>query len=76
MEHIKVRVFANAKKEHVEEREDGTLKIFVREPPLRNLANFRVREIVAARFSVPVGWVRIVTGHHSPGKLLEIRTGE
>ena len=48
------------------------LEISVKEPAQRNLANTRVREIVAARFKVPFSAVRILSGHRSPHKLLSI----
>ena len=71
MAYIKVFVTPSARRESIES--DGeTLRICVKEPAERNLANTRVREIVAARFSVPVGDVRILTGHRTRGKMVSI----
>ena len=70
--YLKVFVTPKARRERVEEKGE-TLLIRVREPAEGNRANTRVRELVAARFKVPVGEVRIVTGHRSRGKLLSVK---
>ena len=46
--------------------------IAVREPAEQNAANKRIREIIAMQYSVPLGKVRIKTGHRAPSKLFEI----
>lgn len=69
--YIKVFVTPGARREGVEEKGE-TLAISVREPASGNRANERVREIVALRLHVPLGKVRILTGHRSRGKLLSI----
>lgn len=71
--HIKVRVSTEAKKDQVTELASDTLTISVRAKPERNEANRRVIELVAEHWSVPAGRVRIIHGHHSPAKILEIR---
>ncbi len=68
---IKVFVTPGAKKEKVEKKSE-TLLIAVREPATQNLANTRVREIIAKRFKAPVGKVRILTGHRSRAKMISI----
>lgn len=73
--YIKVIVNAGAKKEKVEEGKKGVLEISVKEPAQRNLANTRVRELIALRFKVPLSAVRILSGHRSPHKLLSVHTG-
>lgn len=69
--YIKVLVMPDAKRERVEEKGD-TLRISVREPASQNLANVRVREIIAMRVGKPVGKVRILTGHRSRVKMISI----
>jgi len=71
--HISVRVQAQARKERVEEAGKGRLKIAVKEPAERNLANRRVYELVAAHFGIPRGKVRLVSGHTSPAKIFDIK---
>jgi len=68
---IKVFVTPGAKKEKVEEKGE-TLAIAVREPATGNRANDRVRELIALREGVPLGKVRILTGHRSRAKMISI----
>ncbi len=68
---IKVFVTPSARKESVEEKGDA-LAIAVREPATGNMANDRVRELVALRFGQSIGKVRIMTGHHSRAKMISI----
>lgn len=76
---IKVFVTPGTKKEKVEVShpdEDGekgdTLRISVREPATGNRANDRVREVIAGRLGVPIGKVRILTGHRSRAKMISV----
>jgi uncharacterized protein YggU (UPF0235/DUF167 family) len=71
--YIKVRVISNQKKEKIEEVKDNSLKIWVKEKALRNMANIRVLELVADHFKVKKEKIRIINGHHSPSKLLSIQ---
>ncbi|KKW39384.1 MAG: hypothetical protein UY89_C0024G0005 [Parcubacteria group bacterium GW2011_GWA1_54_9] len=69
--YIKVFVTPGAKREKVGEKNDA-LVISVREPASNNMANTRVREIIAMRVGKPVGKVRILTGHRSRVKMVSI----
>ena len=69
--YIKVFVTPDAKKEKVEEKGE-TLLISVREPASQNLANTRVRELVASRLRIGVEKVRILTGHRSRAKMISV----
>lgn len=70
--YIKVVVIAGAKKELFHATSKDHFKISVREPAKQNLANKRVRELIALHFSTPLSRVRIVNGHHHPSKLLSV----
>lgn len=70
--YIKVRVKAGSKKEEVVISKQESFSIFVKEPATRNLANKRARELIANHYSLPIGKVRIVNGHHSPSKLFVV----
>ncbi len=77
--YIKVFVTPGAKKEKVEvahpdkgEEKGDVLVVAVKEPAAGNRANQRVREIVASRMRIPLGKVRILTGHRSRGKIISI----
>lgn len=70
--YIKVKVNTEAKKEKMTKKSEDHFEISVKEPAERNLANKRVLELVRAYFKVYNGDVRIVSGHHSPGKIINI----
>ncbi len=74
--YIKVRVLTKQKKEYVKPVADDRFEVSVREPAERNLANDRVRELMARYHAVSEGNVRIVSGHHSPSKILAIMRGD
>lgn len=72
--YIRVKVTPNAKKESFapERGKKDCFLASVREKAERNMANTRVRELVAAYFGVAMGKTRIVSGHTSPSKILSI----
>jgi hypothetical protein len=70
--YIKARVIVEAKREEMLEESSDHFLISVKVPAKRNLANARVRELLARHFKLPVSKVRIINGHHSPSKLLAI----
>jgi uncharacterized protein YggU (UPF0235/DUF167 family) len=77
--YLKVFVTPSAKHEKVEvlHPDEGgekgeMLVISVKEPAALNLANKRVREIIAKRAGVLIGRVRILTGHHSRSKVISV----
>ena len=70
--YVKVRVYPGMKKERVNKAAPHAYELVVKAPAERNLANERVRELIAAEYSVRVRSVRIVSGHHCPSKVLEV----
>ncbi|HAT68542.1 MAG: hypothetical protein A2481_02360 [Candidatus Yonathbacteria bacterium RIFOXYC2_FULL_47_9] len=70
--YIRVRVAAGAKKESLEKVSEDSFLVSVKDPAEQNLANRRVLELVAAYFSINPKQIRIISGHHSPGKILSI----
>jgi len=70
--YVRVEVKPGAKRESVMHVDEKTLAIAVKEPAERNLANMRVRELVAEEFSVAIGKVRMISGHRSPRKIFDI----
>jgi uncharacterized protein YggU (UPF0235/DUF167 family) len=70
--YIRVRATPNAKKEKIERTNKNEFDIAVKEPAERNMANTRIREIVANECRVSVKNVRIVTGHRSHTKMLSV----
>lgn len=70
--YIKVKVTTKARREGIEKKTKDSYNIEVKEPAEQNLANRRVCELIAGEFAVPVKAVRIVSGHHSPSKILSV----
>jgi len=70
--YIRVKVLAGVKKELVKELGENRLEIHVKEPASANLANKKVLEIVAFRMGTSVKKVKIISGHHSPTKILAV----
>ena len=70
--YLKVFVTPSAKNESIEER-GGALAVSVKEPAEGNRANTRVRELVAAHLGKRVADVRVISGHHTRGKMLSVR---
>jgi hypothetical protein len=69
---VSVRVKTGVKKERVEEQKSGRLGVFVKTAPKQGAANARVVELVAKHFGVAQKKVRIIRGHKSPSKILEV----
>ncbi|MEZ4104506.1 MAG: DUF167 domain-containing protein [Candidatus Paceibacterota bacterium] len=70
--YIKVKVIPKAKKETVKEIRNNVYEVSVKEPAERNLANNRIRELLAGIYKVNEKAVRIVSGHHSGNKIFNI----
>lgn len=70
--YVSVRVVAGARQESVEALPKGRLRISVKAPAERNLANKRVRELVAEHLKLPLAQVRLLSGHASPSKIFSI----
>ena len=70
--YVKVKVTPNAKREVLSKISDDTFAISVREKALRNMANSRVREVLATHLKIPVGKVRLISGHRSRSKIFSV----
>jgi len=70
--YIKVVVNANSKKENLIKKNKDHFEISVKEKAENNMANKKVIELLSHYFTVPIGKVRIINGHHHPHKLLVI----
>jgi uncharacterized protein YggU (UPF0235/DUF167 family) len=68
--YIKLKVVPDAKVEKVEKMTEDSWRIWVKVPAENNAANSRVLELV--RLDFPGTSVRIVSGHHSPSKIVSI----
>ncbi|HEY4489375.1 MAG TPA: DUF167 family protein [Candidatus Paceibacterota bacterium] len=70
--YIRVRVITGARTESFSKVSDDHYDLRVREKAERNMANRRVMQMIAEHFAIPVNKIRIVNGHHSPGKILSV----
>lgn len=70
--YIKVRVIPKAKREQVKKIDKETFEITVKEPAERNLANNRIKELIAEFYGVETKSVRLITGHRSGSKILDV----
>jgi uncharacterized protein (TIGR00251 family) len=68
--YLKIKVIPDSKKEKVEKLKDDEYRVWVKAPAENNLANTRVIELCREMF--PCTSIRIVSGHHSPSKILSI----
>ena len=70
--YLKIKVIADCKQEKIEKLKDDEYRVWVKQSAENNQANTRVLEMIRELF--PDTSVRIVSGHHSPSKILFIST--
>lgn len=70
--YIKVRVAVGVKRELFTKISEDSFLVSIKEPAEQNRANTRVRELFADHFGILLKQVRIVSGHHSPSKILSV----
>ena len=70
--YIKVKVITGAKKEKIDKVSEDHFNISVKEPAERNLANKKVLSLLKDYLKVYNKDIRIVSGHHSPSKIISI----
>ncbi|MEK7662041.1 MAG: DUF167 domain-containing protein [Patescibacteria group bacterium] len=72
--YVRVKAAPGARRESVVKKGELEYEISVREKAERNLANNRLRAVLAVEFGVSEKAVRLVNGHRSPSKLFRIET--
>ena len=70
---IKIKVFSKSKKQVVNKISDKKFEVFVKSDSKQNLANYESLKLISSFFKIPEKNVRIISGHHRPNKLIEIR---
>lgn len=70
--YVKVRVVAGMRKEKIVQIDHVTFEMVIKAPAERNIANKRIRTILAEVYTVEEGKVRIVIGHHSQSKTFDV----
>jgi len=71
--YIKVKVTAGAKKDKIDKKRDDYYLVSVKEKAERNMANNKVRELMARLLGISTPSIRIISGHHSTSKILSIK---
>lgn len=70
---IKLKVKPNSREQKVEVLPDGSFKIQVKSIADKGKANEEIVKILAKYFDVSRANIRIILGHGSPNKLVEIK---
>lgn len=69
---VNVRAKPMASEELVEEIGESEFRVWVKEPPIKGLANVAIANALAKYFKVPRSQVRLSAGYKSPNKIFEI----
>jgi uncharacterized protein YggU (UPF0235/DUF167 family) len=70
--YVKVNVTPGARREYLVQKTETVFDAAVKQPAERNMANTRVRELLALHFHIPQASVRLITGHHSHSKMFDV----
>ncbi len=68
--YLKIKVIVDSKSEKIEKKSVDEWKIWIKQPASNSLANNRILEILKSEY--PNKSVRIISGHHSPSKIISI----
>ncbi|MDP2951540.1 MAG: DUF167 domain-containing protein [bacterium] len=79
---IKIKVFTNAKKQQVIEKENSAdiksagfayvLEAYVKAKPQEGKANQEVLSLLASHFETPLKNLKILRGHKAPNKIIKL----
>ncbi|ACK65717.1 protein of unknown function DUF167 [Rippkaea orientalis PCC 8801] len=67
-----VKVKPNAKKQKIQEEEDGSLVVYLKSPPIEGKANQELIKLLAKKFGVSQSQISIKSGLSSRNKWVEI----
>ena len=70
---VEVKVFPKAQREEIV-RQDGAIKVYVKAAPDKGKANKALIGLIAKEYGVKKSDVRIVMGHTSRNKVVEIES--
>ncbi len=65
---VKVKVKTGVRKESMSVVNDSVFTIAIKEPAEENMANRRVKALLAEYFEVEPSKIRLIAGHHAPNK--------
>ncbi len=69
---IHVKIEPDSKREGIVEKTETSLIVSVKAPAENNEANRAMLALLAKHFKCDPSQIRIITGHHSRGKIIEI----
>lgn len=72
--YIKVKIITKARRELIEKVSNDHYNVSVKEKPENNNANRRLLELMHIEF--PNSIIKLISGHHSPSKILSIEVKE
>ncbi|MEN9582459.1 MAG: hypothetical protein RL641_413 [Candidatus Parcubacteria bacterium] len=70
--YVRVSVLPGSKKEKVLQEKGDSFIVHVKEKAEQNMANNRMKELIALHFCIRVADIRIIHGHHDRTKLLSL----
>jgi uncharacterized protein YggU (UPF0235/DUF167 family) len=70
--YVRVAVYPASKRETFTEQGEHRYEIKVKEPAERNLANKRVKELLALHYKTAESSVRLVSGHQNSRKIFAV----
>ena len=70
--YIRAKIFPNSPRESVEKTDEHVYRIFIREPAQQNMANARVKQILARLYDTSPDALHMIKGHHGNNKLFSI----
>ncbi|MDD4988992.1 MAG: DUF167 domain-containing protein [Candidatus Pacebacteria bacterium] len=70
--YIHIKVKTGARREEFKKISEDHFSVSVREKPERNMANKKICELVAEHFKNTLSKIKMISGHHSPSKILSV----
>lgn len=70
--YIRVEARPNSRKESILQSDEKTYTVSVKEPAEQNMANKRIREMLAEHLEIPIGKIKMISGHRSSRKIFTI----
>ncbi len=69
---IHVKVETESKREEVIEKNESSFVVRVKVEAKENMANREMLRLLATHLKIDKNRLKIITGHHQPGKIIEI----
>jgi len=70
---IFVKAKPNSKEESIKKLSETNFEICVKEPPVKGQANAAIMVALTRHFGVPLSSIKIISGHASRQKIVEIK---